>query len=292
MLLDAAGALQTRLSPQTMQTPFLAASAVLGCVTMGGRSVPRIAMIIFATIVAMYLGLCAALFVFQRSLIYLPRPSALGSPATIVKLPIAEAEVLVSVRPHDGAKALLYFGGNAEDVSLSLPSFSRNFPEHAIYLLHYRGYGGSSGTPSEEAIQKDALALFDTVHAKHPNIVVVGRSIGSGVAVYLASQRPVSRLVLVTPYYSLEELAARLYPYIPVSWLLLDKFESWRYAPRVGAPTVLVVAENDEVIPRSSTERLYASFGKGVATLKVIAGATHDTISESPRYLEILKGEP
>jgi len=207
-------------------------------------------------------------------------------------LPGAEVEVLASVRPHDGAKALLYFGGNAEDVSLNLPSFSRDLPEHAIYLLHYRGYGGSSGTPSEEAIQKDALVLFDTVYAKHPNVVVVGRSVGSGVAVRLASQRPVSRLVLVTPGYSLEELAARFYPYLPVKWLLLDKFESWRYAPRVVAPTVLLAAENDEVIPRASTERLDASFNQGVATLKIIAGATHNTISESPRYLEILKGAP
>ena len=252
---------------------------------------PRIAIIILATVAAMYLGFCVLLFVVQRSLIYFPQPSALRSPATF-KLPVAEAEVLVSVRPHEGEKALLYFGGNAEDVSFSLPSFSRDFPEHALYLLHYRGYGGSAGTPSEEAIQKDALALFDAVQAKHPEIVVVGRSLGSGVAVRLASQRPVSRLVLVTPGYSLEELAARLYPYIPVRWLLLDKFESWRYAPRVVAPTVLVVAENDEVIPRASTERLYASFTKGIATLKVVAGASHNTISESPRYLEILKGTP
>ncbi len=250
---------------------------------------PRIVIVFFATIAASYLGLCVILFVVQRSLIYFPQPSALRSPVTF-KLPVAEAEIVALVRPHEGPRALIYFGGNAEDVSLSLPSFSRDFPEHAIYLLHYRGYGGSSGTPSEEAIQKDALALFDAVYAKHSEVVVVGRSVGSGVAVRLASQRPVSRLVLVTPYYSLVELAARLYPYLPVSWLLRDKFESWRYAPRVVAPTVLVVAENDEVIPRASTERLYASFAQGVATLKVIAGASHDTISESPRYLEILKG--
>lgn len=249
---------------------------------------PR-AVILFVTAAAIYLGFCGILFFLQRSLIYFPQSSALRSPATTFRVPVAEAEVLASVRPREGAKALLYFGGNAEDVSLSLPLFSRDFPEHAIYLLHYRGYGGSSGAPSEEAIRKDALALFDAVHAKHSEIVVVGRSVGSGVAVRLASQRPVSRLVLVTPYYSLEELAARLYPFIPVRWLLLDKFEAWRYAPQVVAPTVLVAAGNDEVVPVASTERLLACFGKGVATLEVIAGATHNTISESPRYLEILK---
>lgn len=252
---------------------------------------PRIVAILSA-VAAIYLGFCGILFFLQRSLIYFPQPSALRSPASTFRVPVAEAEVLASVRPRDGAKALLYFGGNAEDVSLSLPLFSRDFPEHAIYLLHYRGYGGSSGTPSEEAIQKDALALFDTVHARHPEVVVVGRSVGAGVAVRLAGQRPVSRLVLVTPYYSLEEIAARLYPYVPVRWLLLDKFEAWRHAPRVVAPTVLVAAGNDEVIPRASTERLLACFGKGVATLEVIDGATHNTISESPRYFEILKAAP
>ncbi len=252
----------------------------------------RIVVILFLTVAALYLGFCLLLFVTQRSLIYLPQPSALGSPATTFRLAGVEVEVLVSVRPREGAKALLYFGGNAEDVSRSLPSFSEDFPEHAIYLLHYRGFGGSGGAPSEEAIQRDALALFDVVYAEHPEVLVVGRSVGSGVAVRLASQRPVSRLVLVTPLYSLEELAARAYPFIPVRWLLRDKFESWRYAPLVAAPTVLVVAENDEIVPRAGAERLHASFGKGVARLRIIPGARHNTISESPRYLEALKGAP
>jgi len=252
----------------------------------------RIVVILFVAVAALYLGFCFLLFVTQRSLIYLPQPSALGSPATTFRLPGAEVEVLVSVRPRDGAKALLYFGGNAEDVSLSLPLFAEDFPEHAIYLLHYRGFGGSGGTPSEEAIQRDAIALFDAAYAEHPEILVVGRSVGSGVAVRLASQRPVSRLVLVTPLYSLEELATRAYPYIPVRWLLRDKFESWRYAPLVAVPTVLVVAENDEIVPRAGAERLHASFGKGVARLRIIPGARHNTISESPRYLEALKGTP
>ncbi|MGH8605217.1 MAG: alpha/beta fold hydrolase, partial [Gammaproteobacteria bacterium] len=70
----------------------------------------------FALVAALYVGLCAALFVFQRALIYFPQPSTLGTPATILKLAVADADVLVSVRPHDGPKALIYFGGNAEDV--------------------------------------------------------------------------------------------------------------------------------------------------------------------------------
>lgn len=237
-----------------------------------------------------YLALCVALFVFQRSLIYFPQPRALAGNATTITLPIEEGQVLVTARAHPGPNALVYFGGNAEDVSGSLPVLAAAFPQHAIYLLHYRGYGGSSGKPTEAALVADALALFDKVHAGHQNMVLVGRSLGSGVAVQVASMRPVVRLVLVTPYDSLQELAARQYPWFPVRWLLQDKFESWRYAPQVSAPTLVLAAEHDEVIPRDSTEALYSRFRSGVATFKVIAGTGHNTISESPQYLALLKG--
>lgn len=130
---------------------------------------------------------------------------------------MADAELVVSIRPHDGPKALIYFGGNAEDVSLSLPLFSKAFPEYAIYLLHYRGYGGSSGTPSETALRDDAHALFDKVYTEHPSTVVIGSSLGTGVAVHLASQRPASRLILIMSYDSIQDIAAFRFPYIPVS---------------------------------------------------------------------------
>jgi pimeloyl-ACP methyl ester carboxylesterase len=204
-------------------------------------------------------------------------------------LPVAGAEVVVSNRPHKGPNALIYFGGNAEDVSLSLSSFSEAFPDQAIYLLHYRGYGGSTGKPSEAAIQDDAIALFDKVYAEHPNIVVVGRSLGTGVAIRVASKRPASRLVLVTPYDSLQEIAAAQFSYFPVKWLLLDKFDSSQYASSISVPTLLLAAEHDEVIPRASTQKLFSRFGKGVAVLRVIPGTGHNTISESPQYLDTLR---
>lgn len=238
----------------------------------------------------LYLGACVLLYLFQGSLIYFPQPRAAGASGTLIKLPIADADVLVSVRPHAGPKALLYFGGNAEDVSRSLPEFARAFPDHALYLLHYRSYGGSTGKPSEEAIQRDATALFDLAHAEHPQTAVIGRSLGSGVAVRLASRRPASRLILVTPYDSFEEIATSHYPYIPVSLILRDKFESWRYAPRIAVPTLVLAAEHDEIIPRASTERLYRRFARGVASLRVIPGTGHNTISASPEYLAAIRG--
>lgn len=237
-----------------------------------------------------YLGLCALLYVFQRSLIYFPQPRSLGGGT--ITLAADGAQVLVTARAHSGPNALVYFGGNAEDVAASLPVLSTAFPDHAIYLMHYRGFGGSSGKPSEAALLADALALFDRVRTEHPDLVIVGRSLGSGIAVHLASLRPVARLVLVTPYDSLQELAAHRFPCFPVRWLLLDKFESWRYAAQVSAPTLVIAAEHDEVIPRASTQALYARFRPGVASFKLVPGSSHNTISESPEYIPLLRGVP
>ncbi|MBV6824605.1 alpha/beta hydrolase [Pseudomonas sp. PD9R] len=246
-------------------------------------------MLLVVILAALYLMLCVALFVFQRALIYYPQPRAVGTAASLLTLAVDDAQVQVCVRPHDGPNALIYFGGNAEDVSRNLPEFAQAFPDYALYLLHYRGYGGSSGSPSEEAIAHDALALFDKVYATHPHVAVVGRSLGSGVAIRLASQRPAARLVLITPYNSLEGLAARQFRWFPVKWLLKDKFESWRYAAHISVPTRLIAAEHDEVIPRSSTQLLFSHFAKGVATLQVIAGTGHNSISDSPDYLKALR---
>jgi pimeloyl-ACP methyl ester carboxylesterase len=237
-----------------------------------------------------YLALCALLFVFQRALIYFPQPRTLMPGTETLQLQTEAGPVLATVRRRPGAQALLYFGGNAEDVSWSLPTLTAAFPEHSLYLLHYRGYGGSAGTPSEAALFADALALHERVHQAQPQVTVVGRSLGSGVAVFLASQRPVARLVLVTPYDSIEELAAQRFRVFPVRWLLRDKFDSARHASRVSAPTLLLAAEHDEVIPLASTRALLAHFPPGVARLEIIPGQDHNSISESAAYVPLLGG--
>jgi len=165
--------------------------------------------------------------------------------------------------------------------------FSGEFPTCANYLMHYRGYGGSTGKPSEAALFGDALELFDQVHTQHPDIDVIGRSLGSSVATYLASQRPVAHLVLVTPFDSVQNIAARQFSLVPVKLLLLDKFESWRFAPRVTAPTTLIAADHDEIVPRESTEALRAYFRN--VTIHVIAGG-HNTISNNPEYVGLIRG--
>src|SRR6185369_13210829 len=125
-----------------------------------------IAFTLLAIAAALYLLACGAVIVLQRSMIYYPQP-AIGAGADRIKLAVAGAQIVVSVRPRAGAAALIYFGGNAEDVSTSLPELAQAFPGRAIYAMHYRGYGGSTGAPTEAALQQDALVLFDTVQASH-----------------------------------------------------------------------------------------------------------------------------
>jgi len=244
---------------------------------------------VIAVIAIAYLGVCAAMFAFQRSLLYHPRPREVTAPQSTMALHVEGAELVVTVRPHAGPKAIVYFGGNGEDVSSSLRSFSEAFPDDALFLMHYRGYGGSTGSPSESANNSDAAALFQIVHAQHPQVAVIGRSLGSGVAVRLASENPVSRLVLVTPYDSIEEIAAAQYPYLPVRWLLLDRYQSWRYASRITIPTAIIAAEDDDVIPRASTDKLISRFASGVVSTTVIKGAGHSTIAGSPEYLKTIQ---
>ena len=250
----------------------------------------QVVFIALSTVALVYVALCAALLVFQRSLLYFPQPSSLGSRDTTVSLPAADARVVASVRARAGADAVVYFGGNGEDVTRSIPDLASAFPAHALFLMHYRGYGGSSGAPSEAAIVADALALFDRVHGEHRRVVVVGRSLGSGVAVQVAAARPVERLVLVTPYDSIQEIAAARFAFFPVRWMLRDKFESGRHAARVKAPTLLIAAEHDEVIPGASSALLLSRFAPGIATMQVVAGAGHNSISDHSEYAALLRG--
>ncbi len=237
--------------------------------------------------IIVYICICAYVYALQDSLIYYPRSKSFASPELV--LPVEDAKIIVSTRHYSGTKAIIYFGGNGEDVSLNLPSFDSAFPDHALYLMHYRGYGGSSGSPSEEAIYNDAVALYESVISTHQEITIIGRSLGTGIATRLASNFPVSRLVLVTPYDSIVGLASDIFPYLPVNILLRDRYESGLYAEQISIPTIILMAEFDQIIPRESTEMLYSRFPETVANLVTIKGAGHNSISNSPQYLQFIK---
>ena len=233
-----------------------------------------------------YAIICGLLYYFQRSLIYFPQAKALATDS--IELASQGEKIQVTVKRNTGTQALVYFGGNAEDVSGSLATLSAAFPDSALYLMHYRGYGASSGRPSEAALIADGTALFDFVATSHSKITVMGRSLGSGVAIHIASIKPAASLVLVTPYNSVQELAQAQFPVLPVGLILQDKFESWRYARQINVPTLIIAAQTDEVIPRASTAALRNTFKVGIMKMEVLANTGHNSIVVDSGYIRLL----
>jgi uncharacterized protein len=237
-----------------------------------------------------------ALFLLQDSLIFFPRPLSEAQRAGIVRqFPFASEIVLRSgdgkqihawhVAARPGAPLVLYFGGNAEDVSWMIPEARRRTPELAWLLVNYRGYGGSEGSPSEETISADALQWYDhaSAHLKPRAVSVFGRSLGSGAAVVVASQRRVDAVVLVTPFDSLVEVARRHYPFLPVSLMLRHRFDSLEHAPKISAPLLCIAAQRDEIIPSSHARRLYDAWG-GEKRWIELEGAGHNSTDGIPAF--------
>jgi uncharacterized protein len=228
--------------------------------------------------VLLFGGICLVFALLQRSLIYFPTPPRESS-IPFIELQRPDAVVRVSLLKREGPRAVIYFGGNAEEVSLGLGEIAEAFPDSAVYAMHYRGYSGSTGKPSEENLLADARALFDLVAESHDQIFLAGRSLGSGLAVHLASEREVAGLLLITPFDSLVNVAKHYYPWLPVNLLLLDRYESWKYASKVTAPTLIVAAEQDSIIPKRCTVNLEKSFPEGICQSITIKDADHNFIS-------------
>jgi uncharacterized protein len=236
-----------------------------------------------------YIAMCAYLYVFQRSFIYFPTPPADVPAAEEVRIVSGGETIRVWRLRGDETRALLYFGGNAEDVAFNIPEFHEFFPQHAVYLVNYRGYGGSSGTPSENALYRDAEAAFDFADERHRSVAVIGRSLGSAVATHVASVRDVEKLALITPADSFTSLASALYPIFPVTMLLRDRYDSLSRAGRIRSPVLFLVAEQDEIIPRQNSRRLAAAIDPDLVTWRVIEGTTHNSIGLSPKFGEALR---
>ena len=243
-------------------------------------------MVLSALILLAYLGVCGALFATQRRLIYYPQLTRTAPGDTDFEL-LHEGVALRGWMVNPGrADAILYFGGNAESVQHNRENFASWFPGSTTYLLAYRGYGASDGTPDERALYGDALALYDKVRARQPNarIAALGRSLGSGVATYLASRRPVARLALVTPFDSLAAVAQAHYPWLPAGLLVRYRYDSVAHLAGYRGPVLVIRAGADVEIPPANTARLIASLTATVPTVVELPTAGHNTVDESPRY--------
>lgn len=263
---------------------------------MAGESLASLAKIALAVAI----GLPLALYLAQDALIFYRQPISDAQRAEVLRRHPAVEEVMLATPDGERLHAwrvkaegplVMYFGGNAEEVSWMLERIGDprrgETPGVGWLLVDYRGYGASSGRPSEKALVADAIQLFDHaarlpgVDAKR--ILVFGRSLGSGVAVQLAAARPVRALVLVAPFDSLAALAKRYYWYLPVDWMLRHRFDSIALAPRLAQPLLALIAGRDEVIPPVHGERLVAAWA-GPKRRVLLAEAGHNSTDAHPLF--------
>jgi hypothetical protein len=185
---------------------------------------------------------------------------------------------------------VIYCGGNAEELSYLIADAAK-FNGWSLALINYRGYGLSEGKPGEKELFSDALAVYDYFSKRsdidNNRILVIGRSIGSGVATYLAQKRPVNAVILVCPFDSLVRIGRKYYPFLPVKLLLKHRFDSISRAPAIKVPMLALVAAEDSIIPRDSSMRLIEQWG-GQHTVKIIEG-DHNTLQEYPGYWESIE---
>jgi len=246
--------------------------------------------------VAVAIGLPLVVYLAQDALIFHPQSISEARRAEIAQRypriagvfpPTADGTRVHAWYVKSGSPLVLYFGGNAEEVSWMIDAVLAQAPGTSWLLMDYRGYGQSEGSPSEKALVADALALYDRA-AQLPGvdpkrIYAFGRSLGSGPAVALAAARPLAGLVLVTPFDSLTALAKRYYWYLPVDWMLKHRFDSIALAPQLKTPLLCLIAERDEVIPAAHGERLCDAWG-GPKRKVLLPGANHNSTDSAPQF--------
>jgi fermentation-respiration switch protein FrsA (DUF1100 family) len=219
-------------------------------------------------VVVGYGGLLAAMYAWQRSLMYFPDatrrpPASVGlAQAEEIELKASDGERLVAwhVPPMGDRPVVLYLQGNGGGLDLRAHRFTRLAASGlGLVALNYRGYGGSSGRPTEDGLLRDAAAAYEFAAARYgaARIVVWGESLGTGVAVALASTRPIARVLLESPFTSTVDVAAAIYWFVPVRWLMHDQFRSDQRIADVTAPVLVLHGVRDRVVPIGFGERLF-----------------------------------
>jgi fermentation-respiration switch protein FrsA (DUF1100 family) len=215
-----------------------------------------------------YAGFVLLLYLFQRTMLYIPAathmsPAEAGLPqAKEVALSTADGEKVIAwhVPPREGKSIIIYLHGNAEILAWKVDRHRKLVADGTgLLALSYRGYAGSTGVPTEAGLHRDADAAYEFVAARVPpdRIVVWGHSLGTGVAVRLAAERPIGKLILEAPYTSTADVAAIHYPFVPVRLLMKDQFRSDLRIKEVGAPVLVLHGARDDVIPIAFGQRLY-----------------------------------
>jgi pimeloyl-ACP methyl ester carboxylesterase len=246
---------------------------------------------------ALYMVFCILLYAMQDDMVFyrVGNDAALRKQWQAKRVEIPAGDVAIegwwAENANAGNVTLLYFGGNAEDV-LYMAEGAGRFNARVL-LTNYRGYGATPGRPSEQALLKDSLAVYDyavtQASVSADNIIVMGRSLGSGVAAHIAANRPVRGAVLITPYDSMASVAQAHYRYFPVRLLLKHQFASDKLAAKITQPVLILAAERDGVVPPVHAQRLFAAWA-GPKQMHVLENVGHNDIEHHEQYYPLING--
>ncbi len=242
-----------------------------------------------------YAGACGYLFVVQRDKLYMAphadiRPNVSEVPGIRdIRLKTPDGETLQAwyLPPAHGRPLYLFFGGQGRRLDQQSHRYLEMHKRGDGFLaLAYRGFSASTGTPTEDGLFMDGLVAYDWLKQsgyQPQQIVIHGHSLGSGVATYVATQRPAKGLILEAPFTAASDVAQERYPYIPVQWLMLDKFANRDRIGFVHMPILIVHGDRDDMIPFAHGEHLYA-LAPQPKTFKPMAGEGHSTLTRTGIY--------
>lgn len=256
----------------------------------------RFFLIALAVVGGLYLLVVGTMFFMQRELLYYPTPAGgvpdpAGPSIQIVHIDTQDGERLNGwwLPPQDGKPTILFFGGNASALVEQAGRWRRIADQGVGFLaIGYRGYDGSTGNPTEAGLGEDARAAYDwlTIRVSAEDVVIQGFSLGSGVAVRLASERRARALILEAPFTSTADVAARIYPWAPVRLLLLDQYRSRDRIDRIEMPLLILHGDADQVVPFSQGRALY-DLAKAPKMLVRMEGSDHNTLVRDGGYSHI-----
>jgi uncharacterized protein len=244
-----------------------------------------------------YFGLVAFLYLVQRRFVFHPQsahpaPAAAGLPEaeeTVVDTDDGARLIIWQVPPRGEKPVVIYFHGNAEIVA-SRAKRHRQLTADGIGLvaLSYRGYMGSTGSPTEDGLLHDAEAAYRFTTSRFPSnpVVLWGHSLGSGVAVALASRHQVAKIILEAPFSSTVDVAAGIFPFVPVRWLMQDQFRSDQRIDAVHAPLLIMHGDRDWVVPIALGERLFALAHEPKRFVR-FPGGGHDDLDQYGALTEV-----
>jgi hypothetical protein len=254
-----------------------------------------------------YVGVVAAMYLAQRSFIY-PIPSTIRTTPRAAGFAQAEENVLTTaggervivwhVAPQPGRHVVIYFPGNGDTLAGSAGRFEAITSDGTgLVALSYRGYAGSSGSPSEQGLLSDAAVTYAFAVAMYDpaRIVLWGFSLGSGIAVAVAAEHQVGGLILEAPYTSIADIAAAAFPFLPARYLLKDTFRSDERIKRVAAPLLVMHGAQDATIPIAFGERLFAMAREPKQFVRFDGGGHADlgsfgAVETARQFIDALKG--